>query len=79
MENTTWKIQHVNKTHHKTCIQHKHVTFIQHPSRKLSGKEKIDFVEVKKRGHMYLYRVIIQFILTHNANKAKGRGKIKIY
>ena len=40
----------------------------------LGGKEKLAFIEVIKRRHIYMDRVRIQFIITHNTNKAKTRG-----
>ena len=62
-----------------TLIQHVYTTH-QHNTQiwKLSGREKLAFIEVIKRRHTYLDIGRIQFILTHRMNKAKEIGNTKI-
>ena len=66
-----------------TRIQHKirttrlYNTPIQHTNRRIKQKRKTSFIEVIKIRHIYLDRVRIMFILTHNNNKSKVRGKRK--
>ena len=63
----TIRIQHKI---HTTCL---YITPIKHANRKI----KLAFIEVIKRRHIYLDMIRIQFILTHNTNKAEIIGSRK--
>ena len=50
---------------------------IQHANRKLSRKEKIAFIEVIKRRHIYLDRVRIYIILAHKNEQGERNREHK--
>ena len=52
-------------------------TPIQNTDQKLSGKEKLAFIEVIKRRHIYPDRVRILFILAHKSNQSERKREHK--